>query len=85
MFHGAVIALDQRSENVRDGRTDNAWAGIDVGKTHHWVCAVDADGKTLLSVKVANDEADIVSLIAAVTALTSSWSGRSTSSARRRR
>ena len=48
---------------------DNAWVGIDVGKTHHWVCAVDADGKTLLSVKVANDEAGIVSLIAAVTAL----------------
>jgi transposase len=47
---------------------DNAWVGIDVGKTHHWVCAVDADGKTLLSVKVANDEAGIVSLIAAVTA-----------------
>ena len=49
---------------------DNAWVGIDVGKTHHWVCAVDADGKTLLSVKVANDEAGIVGLIAAVTALT---------------
>ena len=49
---------------------DNAWVGIDVGKTHHWVCAVDADGKTLLSVKVANDEAAILSLIAAVTALT---------------
>ena len=49
---------------------DNAWVGIDVGKTHHWVCAVDADGKTLLSVKVANDEAGILRLIAAVTALT---------------
>src|SRR5215208_5729610 len=49
---------------------DNAWVGIDVGKTHHWVCAVDADGKTLLSVKVANDEAGIVSVIAAVAALT---------------
>jgi hypothetical protein len=48
---------------------DNSWVGIDVGKTHHWVCAVDADGKTLLSVKVANDEAGIVSLIAAAAAL----------------
>ena len=48
---------------------DNAWVGIDVGKTHHWVCAVDADGKTLLSVKVANDEAGILSLIAAASAL----------------
>ena len=48
---------------------DNAWVGIDIGKTHHWVCAVDADGKALLSVKVANDEAGILGLIAAVTAL----------------
>jgi hypothetical protein len=34
--------------------------GVDIGKTHHWVCALDADGKKLLSVKVANDEAEIV-------------------------
>ncbi len=27
-------------------------AGIDVGKTHHWVTAVDAVGVTLLSVNV---------------------------------
>lgn len=38
--------------------------GIDVGKTHHWACVVDADGKKLLSMKVANDEADIVAFIA---------------------
>jgi hypothetical protein len=40
-----------------------AWVGIDVGKTHHWACMVDADGKKLLSIKVANDEADIVALL----------------------
>ncbi|MDM2361567.1 IS110 family transposase [Mycobacteroides abscessus] len=40
------------------------WVGIDVGKTHHWACVVDADGKKLLSMKVANDEADIMALIA---------------------
>src|SRR5215217_665731 len=33
-----------------------AWAGIDIGKTHHGICAVDADGRPLLSVKVANVE-----------------------------
>ena len=33
-----------------------AWAGIDIGKTHHWICAVDA-GRALVSVKVANIEA----------------------------
>ncbi|HEY6649621.1 MAG TPA: IS110 family transposase [Mycobacterium sp.] len=38
---------------------DKAWVGIDVGKTHHWACVVDADGKTLLSTKIANDEAEI--------------------------
>lgn len=43
---------------------DMAWVGIDVGKTHHWACVVDVDGKKLLSIKVANDEADIVALIA---------------------
>jgi transposase len=43
---------------------DKAWVGIDVGKTHHWACVVDVDGKKLLSIKVANDEADIVALIA---------------------
>jgi transposase len=42
---------------------------VDIGKTHHWVCALDADGKKLLSVKVANDEAEIVELIATVRAL----------------
>ncbi len=43
---------------------DMAWVGIDVGKTHHWACVVDAHGNTLLSVKVANDEAEIITLLA---------------------
>ena len=46
-----------------------AWAGIDIGKTHHWICAVDADGRPLLSVKVANVEADLVAVLAKVNAL----------------
>jgi hypothetical protein len=45
---------------------DRAWAGIDVGKRHHWVCAVDADGTRLLSVKIANDETEICTLVATV-------------------
>lgn len=40
-----------------------AWVGIDVGKTHHWACIVDAEGKIVSSIKVTNDEADIVALI----------------------
>jgi hypothetical protein len=58
---------------------------VDIGKTHHWVCALDADGKRLLSVKVANDEAEILALIATVQGWRSSPSGRSTSSVRHRR
>lgn len=55
---------EQRAED-----RDKAWAGIDIGKRHHWVCVVDADGRTLLSQKVANDESAITSTIAAVVAL----------------
>jgi transposase len=49
--------------------TAGAWAGIDVGKRHHWVCVVGQDGRQLLSVKVANDEAAIAAVIGSVTGL----------------
>lgn len=42
---------------------DKAWIGIDVGKTHHWACVVDANGRTLSSVKLANDETDLVAFV----------------------
>lgn len=48
---------------------EKAWAGIDVGKRHHWVCVVDQDGEQLLSVKVANDQAGIETVIGSVTGL----------------
>ena len=48
---------------------DKAWAGIDVGKRHHWVCVVDQEGRQVLSVKVANDEAEIAAAIGSVTRL----------------
>ncbi|MFI9547417.1 IS110 family transposase [Streptomyces sp. NPDC052016] len=41
------------------------WVGVDAGKGHHWAVAVDADGKTLFSTKVINDEAQILTLIEA--------------------
>ena len=25
-----------------------AWVGVDVGKTHHWVCVVDAEGNNVV-------------------------------------
>ena len=48
---------------------EKAWAGIDVGKRHHWVCVVDQDGEQLLSVKVANDQTGIEAVIGSVTGL----------------
>jgi transposase len=45
------------------------WAGVDAGKTHHHCVAVDADGKRLLSRRVANDEPELIALISDVTAL----------------
>jgi transposase len=48
---------------------EKAWTGVDIGKSAHWVCVVDSEGHQLFSVKVANDEAEITAVIAAVTAL----------------
>ena len=45
------------------------WAGIDVGKTHHWVEVVDACGATLLSRRVRNDQVEIDAILAAVVPL----------------
>lgn len=42
------------------------WAGIDVGKGHHWVCLIDEAGTTLWSVKVVNDEGAILEAIGEV-------------------
>ncbi|MFJ8613357.1 IS110 family transposase, partial [Streptomyces sp. NPDC093675] len=46
--------------STRQGRI---WVGIDAGKGHHWAVALDADGETLFSTKVINDEAQILALI----------------------
>jgi len=46
-----------------------AWVGVDVGKAHHWVCALGTDGRQLLSAKVANDETEILEVIATIGAL----------------
>ncbi|MFI6006303.1 IS110 family transposase [Streptomyces sp. NPDC051366] len=39
------------------------WVGLDSGKGHHHGLALDADGKTLLSRRVANDEPELLKLI----------------------
>lgn len=42
------------------------WAGIDVGKGHHWVCLIEEAGTTLWSSKVVNDEGAILEAIVEV-------------------
>jgi transposase len=44
------------------------WAGIDVGKGHHWVCLIDDAGSTVWSTKVVNDEAAILDAVGGVLA-----------------
>jgi transposase len=45
------------------------WAGVDAGKSEHHCVVIDADGKRVLSRRVANDEARLGELISAVTTL----------------
>ena len=53
---GLLEQIAPRRLEMRVTTRTTAWAGIDIGKTHHWICAVDA-GRALVSVKVANIEA----------------------------
>jgi transposase len=39
------------------------WAGTDCGKTHHHCLVIDAEGGTLLSRRVANDEPELLKLL----------------------
>ncbi len=50
-------------------QVDTVWAGIDIVKTHHWVCVIDAEGTQILSVKIGNDESGIVAVVARVQGL----------------
>ncbi len=45
------------------------WAGVDVGKEHHWVCVVDDNGTVVLSRKLINDEQQIRELVAEIDGL----------------
>ena len=45
------------------------WAGVDAGKADHHCVVIDGDGQRLLSRRVANDEAILLELLDAVTAL----------------
>ncbi len=45
------------------------WVGVDIGKAHHHVAAVEGDGRLVFSRKVDNDERDILMVIAEVGAV----------------
>jgi transposase len=46
--------------------TVQLWAGVDVGKEHHWVCVVDDSGAVVLSRKFFNDEQQIRGVVSEV-------------------
>ncbi|WP_406409315.1 IS110 family transposase [Streptomyces sp. NBC_01643] len=50
-------------------RVTGIWAGIDAGKTHHHCVVIDDGGKRLLSRRVANDEPELLRLLADVLVL----------------
>ena len=45
------------------------WVGIDAGKTHHWMTAVDEVGAAVWNQKVPNDETTILDAIGTILAL----------------
>lgn len=55
--------------DARNERPPRLWAGIDVGKSHHWLCVVDEAGATSWSAKVDNDETAILNALAEVVGL----------------
>jgi transposase len=50
-------------------RMARVWAGVDAGKANHHCVVIDADGKRLLSRRVANDEPELLALVGDVTGL----------------
>lgn len=62
---------------------DVIWVGVDVGKSHHHACAVDAAGKVVFSRKLANGQNEIEALVARAAQAASrvNWSVDMTSSA----
>jgi hypothetical protein len=44
----------------------HGWAGVDVGKSHHWVYLLAVAGTTVWSSKVVNDEGALLEAISGV-------------------
>src|SRR5947208_1664298 len=67
-----VVVGWERSAERCSGVLPRGWAGVDIGKGHHWACLIDEDGTTMWSSmwswKLVNDESAILAAIAAVCA-----------------
>lgn len=50
-------------------RVERVWAGVDIGKGHHHVVVIDAEGARMLSRRVINDETVLLELIGQVTGM----------------
>ncbi len=39
-------------DELAQGNVPDIWAGVDIGKTHHYAVAINAEGKRLLSRRI---------------------------------
>ncbi|MET8911007.1 IS110 family transposase [Micromonospora sp. NPDC004551] len=49
-------------------QVEQAWAGIDAGKSHHHLVVIDSEGRRLLSRRLSNDEPELTAAITAILA-----------------
>jgi transposase len=68
VFLRATTLFECSKEESMKERIPLGWAGIDVGKGHHWLCLIDEAGTTIWSTKVINDEAAILDAVGGVLA-----------------
>lgn len=59
----------EKGNAMQEGTMPTIWVGIDAGKWKHHVVLLDAEGKTLLSQTVKNDETALLELLSSVIAL----------------
>jgi transposase len=65
----ARSSADRCTNDLEEVTVPKLWAGVDIGKTHHHCVVIDQNGDRLLSRRVANEEAELLTLLADVLAL----------------
>lgn len=60
---------DRYTSEFMEVTVPKVWAGVDIGKTHHHCVVIDQNGDRLLSRRVANEESELLALLAEVLAL----------------